>query len=112
MALIKCPDCKREVSDKAMSCLSCGYPLEQVTTPEATAAATTVKRGKGIQLASLGAILVGIVTAAGMTSQGRVTFGALLILVGLIGVLAGKANKYLLAAAAGVLLGFIIFLLP
>lgn len=83
-------------------------------TTETTAAAgtATAKRGKGIQLASLGAILVGIVTAAGMTSQGRVTFGALLILVGLIGVLAGKANKYLLAAAAGVLLGFIIFLLP
>lgn len=27
MALIKCPECKSEVSDKASSCLVCGYPI-------------------------------------------------------------------------------------
>ena len=27
MALINCPECKREVSDAAVSCPSCGYPL-------------------------------------------------------------------------------------
>lgn len=27
MALIKCPECGKEISDKASSCLSCGYPI-------------------------------------------------------------------------------------
>ena len=27
MALIKCPECNKEVSDKASSCPHCGYPL-------------------------------------------------------------------------------------
>lgn len=28
MALIKCPECGREVSDKARSCPGCGHPFE------------------------------------------------------------------------------------
>jgi len=27
MALIKCPECNRDVSDKADKCIHCGYPL-------------------------------------------------------------------------------------
>lgn len=27
MALIKCPECGREISDKAGSCPHCGYPI-------------------------------------------------------------------------------------
>jgi hypothetical protein len=33
MALIPCPECKKEISTSAMSCPSCGYPL-QVKPPE------------------------------------------------------------------------------
>ena len=29
MSLIKCPECGKEISDKADSCLNCGCPLEQ-----------------------------------------------------------------------------------
>lgn len=29
MALIKCPECGKDISDKAHSCIHCGYPLEQ-----------------------------------------------------------------------------------
>lgn len=29
MALIKCPECGKEVSDKAGACPSCGYPIQQ-----------------------------------------------------------------------------------
>ena len=29
MALIKCPECGRDVSDKADDCTHCGYPLSQ-----------------------------------------------------------------------------------
>lgn len=27
MALIKCPECGKEISDKAKHCIHCGYPL-------------------------------------------------------------------------------------
>jgi len=30
MALIKCPECTKEVSDKAVSCINCGYPLHSL----------------------------------------------------------------------------------
>lgn len=30
MALISCPECSNQVSDAAMSCPRCGYPLLQV----------------------------------------------------------------------------------
>ncbi len=30
MSLIKCPECGREVSDKAESCIHCGYPLDKI----------------------------------------------------------------------------------
>lgn len=29
MALIKCPECNKEISDKAISCPNCGYPLDE-----------------------------------------------------------------------------------
>lgn len=28
MALIKCPECGKEISDRAKACIHCGYPLE------------------------------------------------------------------------------------
>jgi len=30
MALIKCPECGREVSDQAVACPECGYPIRKV----------------------------------------------------------------------------------
>ncbi len=36
MALINCPECKKEVSDKAANCPSCGFPLHQPDTQEIT----------------------------------------------------------------------------
>lgn len=30
MALIKCPECGKEISDKAKSCPNCGYPTDQI----------------------------------------------------------------------------------
>lgn len=31
MALIKCPECGKEISDKAAVCPSCGYPISTIT---------------------------------------------------------------------------------
>ena len=30
MALIKCPECGKEISDKAVACINCGFPLSQL----------------------------------------------------------------------------------
>lgn len=30
MALIKCPECQKEISDKSSTCIHCGYPLIQL----------------------------------------------------------------------------------
>lgn len=33
MALIKCPECEKEISDKAVRCPNCGYPIMQQVPP-------------------------------------------------------------------------------
>ena len=32
MAIIKCPECGRRISDKAKVCPGCGYPMEKPST--------------------------------------------------------------------------------
>lgn len=34
MALIKCPECGKEISDKAKCCIHCGYPLDEISSNE------------------------------------------------------------------------------
>jgi ribosomal protein L7/L12 len=34
MALIKCPECSNEVSDKAIACPKCGFPLQPASQPQ------------------------------------------------------------------------------
>lgn len=34
MALIQCPECGREISDKSKACVHCGYPLAELWRPE------------------------------------------------------------------------------
>lgn len=31
MALIKCPECGKEISDKAKTCINCGCPIEELS---------------------------------------------------------------------------------
>ena len=45
MALIRCPECGQEVSDKAAKCIHCGYPLGQTAAaPDRPEAAGTKSR--------------------------------------------------------------------
>lgn len=37
MALFKCPECGRQISDKAVSCPGCGYPVQLVVTNNGSA---------------------------------------------------------------------------
>lgn len=34
MALINCPECEREISDKSINCIYCGFPLQQIQKQE------------------------------------------------------------------------------
>ena len=34
MALIKCPECGKEISDKAASCPNCGFPISETKAPQ------------------------------------------------------------------------------
>lgn len=50
MALIKCPECGKEISDKATACPSCGCPLNLTTEAENAAKASSIappKKKKG-----------------------------------------------------------------
>ena len=40
MALIPCPECSHEVSDQAVACPNCGYPLRTRTPPPANPSPT------------------------------------------------------------------------
>lgn len=45
MALIKCPECKHDISDKAISCPHCGYPMNSPTSTK-----PRVRNGKPTKL--------------------------------------------------------------
>lgn len=53
MALIKCPDCETDVSDKAAQCVKCGRPIEK---PDEEKSAPPILL-PGLVLALIGATL-------------------------------------------------------
>ncbi len=44
MALIKCPECGKDISDKAPACIHCGYPLSELL----SANTSTIKKKTSI----------------------------------------------------------------
>ena len=34
MSIIKCPECGKDISDKAAACIYCGYPINKVAESE------------------------------------------------------------------------------
>lgn len=92
MALIKCPECGIEVSDRAESCPKCAYPTAGGGTTQAHGGKTqtieqTSKRYKLQQLLStfliIGSVIVMIVGFSG-ESSGAGAFGMLGLIAGLI----------------------------
>lgn len=89
MALIKCEECGREVSEKASACPGCGAPVggedRQPVVVEQTA-----KHWKGHILAGLGTAIVGLVIAViaplvGTPPRGHMDAGMVLGVVMLLG---------------------------
>lgn len=47
MALISCPECTTEISDKASACPKCGCPIGPLTPPAAPAATVVLSKSRG-----------------------------------------------------------------
>lgn len=47
MSLIKCPECKKEISDQAITCPHCGFPITQKKQSNSNYSVKLVKTGRG-----------------------------------------------------------------
>lgn len=64
MALIKCPECGKEISDAAESCPNCGYPIkgqQQIGDSDGLGKGQETKKLKTVLFIVVGIILVVIV---------------------------------------------------
>ena len=89
MSLITCPDCKKEVSDKAPNCPGCGRPMASFSSK------SIQTRRKGGKYEGIGFLLIfaGIVTcffAGTFGGYNTGLVGALLIIFGFIIFLGGR----------------------
>ena len=69
MALIKCPECQSEVSDKAKTCPKCGYPIDEIAKNEPSSTGMNICPKCGI----VGGIYFGILVKKRFGHQGPVT---------------------------------------
>lgn len=91
MALVKCPDCGREVSDAAPTCPECGKPLKAQTIER------TGKKWKSvIVVGALAAIIGTIVLVAGVTdeSAAAIAAGVIVLLTGITMTLVGRIGAW------------------
>ena len=74
MALVQCPDCGNDVSDKAPACPACGHPMAAATVE------LTGKEYKAMMLLGGVAIPIGLVSVY----LGAPQFGTVTVILGLI----------------------------
>lgn len=102
MALINCPECGTQVSDRAPACPNCAYPLRsggsgapassspsQMRDERAQVIEQTSKKWKGHQLLGAALLVIGTVTCfGGAAEEGgggtTVTVGTIMATVGLL----------------------------
>lgn len=77
MALIECPECKKQVSDHAVSCPKCGYPIQKELNKEIKKATQTKQPSFDKYLWVTGIIVavvcIFIFTASGQKKSGHAT---------------------------------------
>lgn len=88
MALIKCPECGTEVSDKAEKCPKCAYPINTQIKDKVQTIELTSKKYKGQLVLSVLLLSLGLfisLAAAGLaaTGGGGTTLQALLAFIGI-----------------------------
>lgn len=102
MALTKCSECGKEVSDKAATCPSCGNPINSAPIPSVEKKNTkpvevelTSKKWKKVHLASWGMIIGGLVFMANDPAHKLgFWFGVDLIIFGVIVRYIGKIGAW------------------
>lgn len=67
MATIKCPDCGKDISELAVSCIGCGRPMGASTTKAASPIATNLSVYS--VLALIGSVLWGLLVVALLTNE-------------------------------------------
>lgn len=95
MALIKCSECGKEISDKAEACPACGNPLQAQKIQKPVVIEQTSKNWKAIQLVSGILIVVGLFYL--MIGHSEVTLrgiGTILLLLGIAGSIIGKMGAW------------------
>lgn len=72
MALIKCPECEKEISDKATICPSCGCPIgEGAPAQEAEAVQDNSEKGISGMTKAIGLVIVAILIVVGCIAFGK-----------------------------------------
>lgn len=95
MALINCPECGRQVSDKAVSCPGCGYAVAAATvssgdtqgvstSKKVQTVELTAKRYKLQQLLAALLIAIGVVIVIGSPPESKSAVPGLMIFAGLV----------------------------
>jgi hypothetical protein len=97
MALMKCPECQKEISSKASSCPNCGMPLVDATKDidKITTIQETSKTLKEHIVHSVIIIIGGIlffIIGAVTYRQAMIPIGLILFLIGAIWFIATKIN--------------------
>ncbi len=87
MALISCPECSKEISDKATSCPNCGAPISNNNTNEKPInESKTVTRSGGVWegigfLLIVGGMIYGMATGPDNHIGGTVAFVGIIIFI-------------------------------
>jgi len=93
MALIKCPECGKQISDAAAACPNCAYPINQQRQQAPQVIEQTGKKWKGLQLISGIIFIIGLFmffSAAGSSNPADGTGGAVMVFVGLVGYITAR----------------------
>jgi uncharacterized membrane protein len=91
MALINCPECKKQISDMAKVCPSCGYSFEAQVI-EATGKDTKAMQLIGFFLAVAGVVI--FVAGSSTKSEGTIGLGVIISIIGFALLTIGKVSAW------------------
>ena len=92
MSLIKCPECEKEISDQAASCPHCGHPVSRDNPDNAPAPAQAVPEN----------------VPAPKKRNIQKLLSVIIILIGVVGMVSGKAREFWLFLIVAGLAWFIV----
>ena len=105
MALIKCSECQKEISDKAVACPNCGSPVNSQisvkietdsTKPLKIEPILTSKNWKWVKIVSGIMVVSGFVVPAFLSGsvESRQELGWFIVFIGIVGYIIGKIGAW------------------